>query len=721
MAATNSDAAPVHESGGRRLDLDRLLRPRSIAAIGGSAAAEAIRQCRRMGYDGTIYPVHPRDAAVEGLPAYRDIGSLPEAPDAAFIGVNRQRTVEVVRALAERGAGGAVSYASGFGESGGEGAELQAALAEAAGTMPVVGPNCYGMVNYLDGALLWPDQHGGRRREGGVALVTQSSNIAINLTMNRRALPVAYMVTLGNQAHVGLADVIPALAADRRVSAIGLLIEGFDDIAAFARAVDTARAAGVPVVALRAGRSEAGAGLALSHTASLGGAERLAAARLKALGVAEVNGLGAFMETLKLLDAGGPLAGADIASLSCSGGEAILMADAGRDRAVRFPGFSPARKAAVEATVSELVTVSNPFDYHTFMWGDAPAMTETFSAVMESGFDLTCLVLDLPRADRCDDALWRPSMEALIAAAHRSGARAALVATMAEGLPEADAERCREAGVAPLIGLEDALAAVEAAAWLGESAVEPASEDVQATRVVSAAPGGDAQAAAQSLTEPDAKERLAAFGVPVPDGRRVPADSDGAAAVAAAEAIGYPVVVKAVAPDMAHKTEAGGVVLGLEAAESVRAAAKRLAALGPELLVERMVADGVCEMLVGYQHDPVHGAFLIVGSGGVLVELLADSVAVPLPAGRAEIAAAVDGLRAARLLDGFRGRPAGDRAALVDAIAAIGAYCAANVDDLAELDVNPLIVRPAGSGVVAADALIRVRGAASDDAGSGIV
>ncbi len=132
-----------------------------------------------------------------------------------------------------------------------------------------------------------------------------------------------------------------------------------------------------------------------------------------------------------------------------------------------------------------------------------------------------------------------------------------------------------------------------------------------------------------------------------------------------------------------------------------------------------MVGDGVCEMLVGYQHDPIHGAFLIVGSGGILVELLADSVAIPLPAGRAEIAAAVDGLKAARLLDGFRGRPAGDRAALVDAIAAIGAYCAANVDALAELDVNPLIVRPAGGGVVAADALIRLRGAPADGAGSG--
>lgn len=705
MDSSTAPANTTSRASGRRgpRDLARLLRPSSIAVIGGEAAAAAIRQCRRMGYDGAIYPVHPRRSEVEGLRAFASVADLPTAPDAAFVGVNRHATIEVLRALRERGAGGAVCYASGFSEAAGQGSDLQAALVEAAGDMPVLGPNCYGLINYLDGGLLWPDQHGGQRRPRGVALVTQSSNIAINLTMNRRGLPISYLIALGNQAHVGLSDVIPALAADDRVSAVGLLIEGFDDPAGFAEAIGTARAVGLPVVALRAGRSEAGAGLALTHTASLGGPSRLASAFLDRLGVGEVTGLDAFLETLKLLHVHGPLPGRDVASLSCSGGEAILMADAGQGRDVRFRPFTPAQRAAVEATVSDLVAVGNPFDYHTFMWGDAAAMANTFAAVMRAEFDLTCLVIDLPRGDRCDDSLWRPSIEALIEARRRTGGRAALVATMAEGLPEEIAEQCMAAGVVPLIGLETALTAVATAAGIGEA--QAAGAPPRAVIRAGAALSGDVK----TLSEPEAKARLAAYGVPVPDGRVVPADDDGAAAIAAAREIGLPVAAKAVSSGLAHKTETGALALDLREPGAVAAAARRLAGLGDSILVERMVEDGLCEVLVGYQHDSTLGGFLVIGSGGILVELVSDSVAVPLPAEEADIDTALARLKVARLLDGYRGRPAGDRPALVRAIGGIARYCADHVDRLVELDVNPLIVRPAGQGVLAADALIRER------------
>ena len=194
-------------------------------------------------------------------------------PDAVFLAVNRHATIDYVRDLAAMGAGGVVSYAAGFAEAGADGAALQAALREAAGAMPVLGPNCYGLINYLDGALLWPDQHGGGRVERGVAIVTQSGNIGCNITMQRRALPIAYLVTMGNQAVVGLSAAIETLARDARVTAIGLHIEGIDDPAAFARAVAVARAHGKPVVVLKTGGSAAGAALTVSHTASLAGAD----------------------------------------------------------------------------------------------------------------------------------------------------------------------------------------------------------------------------------------------------------------------------------------------------------------------------------------------------------------------------------------------------------------------------------------------------------------
>lgn len=684
----------------RHLDIAPLVRPRSIAVIGGSAAAEVVRQCRRMDFAGPIYPVHPRRETLEGLPCYARIADLPEAPDAAFVGVNRQATIEVLRELRARGTGGAVCFASGFRESGNDGAALQEALIDAAGDMPVLGPNTYGLINYLDGALLWPDQHGGVRRENGVALLTQSSNIAINLSMNRRGLPISYIVTLGNQAQVGMSDMIRAIAADSRVTAIGLLIEGFDDVERFALAVNEARAHGVPVVVLKAGTSDAGAELAMSHTASLGGATQRVGAVLDRLGVGRVESLNAFLETLKLLHTGGPLQGTDIVSLSCSGGEAILMADAGGRHGMNFRPFTEAQRGAIRETVSDLVTISNPFDYHMFMWGNRPAMARTFSAVMEADYDLTCLVLDLPRGDRCDDSLWRPSMEALVDAHETTGARAAMISTLPEGLPEDVAEQCVAGGVTPFIGLDDAMTAIRTAAFIGRHA---ARDRESWSPVVTPLRGTDAIL----LSEPDAKARLAAADVPVPAGRFVPRESGAGTVVAGADAIGYPVVVKAASAALAHKSEAGAVALGLTSGEAVLRAAERMADLGDGWLVERMIDDGVAELLVGYEHDPMLGGFLTLASGGVLVELVGDSRVLPLPVTAEDVREALAALRVNRLIAGYRGHSAGDGEALVDAVLAIGRYCTERAEMLVELEVNPLIVRPRGYGVVAADALIR--------------
>jgi acyl-CoA synthetase (NDP forming) len=449
--------------------LKRLLRPRSIAVVGGRPAAEVIRQSDRIGFAGEIWPIHPKLAEIEGRRTWPSVADLPGAPDAAFIAVNRHLTIDVLRDLAARGAGGAVCYASGFSESGEE--NLQSALVEAAGSMPVLGPNCYGLINYLDRALLWPDQHGGLPVKRGVAIVTQSGNIGLNLTMQKRALPIAYLVTLGNQAAIGMAAMIEALLDDDRVTAIGLHIEGIDDPAALARAAARALKQGVPIVAIKTGKSAAGAELTVSHTAALGGADAVADAFLRRIGIVRVHAIPVFLETLKLLHVHGPLPGRAIASMSCSGGEAALIADAVEGGALRLRPLDRDQAARVAATLPELVTVSNPLDYHTFSWRNLPALTETFAAMMAADFDLTMLLLDFPRADRCDDADWIVSADALIAAAQRTGARAAVVATLPEAFPEDRALALAEAGIAPLFGLEDALAAVAAAAEAGEFAL----------------------------------------------------------------------------------------------------------------------------------------------------------------------------------------------------------------------------------------------------------
>lgn len=674
------------------MDLSRLLRPRSIAVFGGKFAEAVIHQCRLAGYQGDLWPVNPNRRDILGHPCFAAAGDLPGPPDAAFIGVNRVRTIEVVASLAAMGAGGATAFASGFKETGEQGEALQQAFVDAAGAMPVLGPNCYGLINYLDGVLLWPDMHGGRRVDSGVAILAQSGNIAVNLTMNRRGLPIAYLATLGNQAVVGMAAMIEACLDDHRVTAIGLHMEGVGDPEALAAAMEKAHARGVPVVAVKSGKSAAGARLTLSHTASLSGSDAVMEAFLRRLGIARVDTLGEFLETLMLLHVTGPLAGDNVVSMSCSGGEAALISDLGERRGVCFRPFTEGDNQRIRQTVCDLVTVSNPFDYHLFDWGDRQRLRATFTAVMESGHDLSILVLDFPRPECGDDDDWQTALRALKAAAAETAGRAAVLATLPENMPQAVAIDLQQKGIAPLSGIDEAFAAIRAAAFIG--------------RWRTAAPykrlGGPPYATGgRPLNEWRSKQILGRYGVDVPAGRICATVQD---AVAAAGRLGYRLAVKAVGDDLVHKTELNAVRLGLADEAAVRSAAADLLPLGQAVMVERMVEDAVCELIVGINNDPVIGMFLLIGFGGVMAEIFADTRILLMPADRDEILKAVMSLRIAPLLNGYRGKPKANMKAVIDAVMAVQDFALDHHSELIELDINPLIVN--SERAVAADALI---------------
>jgi acyl-CoA synthetase (NDP forming) len=675
--------------------LGRLIRPRSIAVIGGREAATVVRQCDRIGFEGEIWPIHPQRGSVEGRPCFRTLAELPGAPDAAFIGVNRTLAISMVRALSGMGCGGAVVYASGFAETSGDGPLLQAELVAAAGDMPMLGPNCYGFINALDSVLLWPDQHGCRPVERGVAIVMQSSNMAINLSMQARGLPIAYVATVGNQAQTTLAELAAAFLQDPRVTAVGLHMEGFGDVPQLERLAAMAHAQKKPVVAMKLGYTEQARVVTLSHTASVAGSNQASDALLNRFGIPRIRSLPAFLETLKLLHVHGALPGASIASMSCSGGEASLIADAARGRAVAFRPIPQPHAAKLRATLSDFVTISNPLDYHTFIWTKVPEMTAAFSALLQAGFDLTLLILDFPRRDRCDDTDWNATFEAMIAAARNTGARVGLVSTLGENLPEDRAVALVRMGIVPFSGIEEALEAIEAAASIGLhfGADLPAPlRHPLSTEGRSVVPD-----------EHEAKSLLAQYGVVVPPGLRV--DEGEAAAAAAANDIGFPVAVKALG--IAHKTEQRAVYLGLADAAAVRGAAMALRGRGTGLLVESMVEESLAELIVGIVREPQIGLLLTVGAGGVLVEILQDTASVLLPTTAAAVRSLLDGLKIAPLLQGFRNRPAADMDRLVETIMAVTRFAEAHADRLEELDINPLIVT--ADGAVAADALIRMR------------
>ncbi|MCG6560111.1 acetate--CoA ligase family protein [Ruegeria sp. 1NDH52C] len=664
--------------------LSRMFQPRSIAVIGGGAwCRQVIVQCRRMGYGGAIWPVHPKAAEVEGYPAFARLEDLPGAPDAAFIGINRHATVEAVALLSAMGAGGAVCFASGFSEALAEdetGSELQAALVAAAGDMPILGPNCYGFVNALDGALLWPDQHGCSRVERGVAILTQSSNIAINLTMQQRGLPIAYVVTCGNMAQTGQARIAMGLLDDPRVTAIGLHIEGFGDLRDWEALAAKADARGVPLVALKVGASEQARQATVSHTASLAGSDAGAQALLDRLGIPRLRALPDLLETLKLLHCCGPLAGRGIASISCSGGEASLIADMAEGGGLRFPPLSGDQRLRLRAALGPMVALSNPLDYHTYIWRDTDAMAAAWSGMTGEGIALTVSIVDYPVTDASD---WACATQAALRVRAETGAPFAVVATLPELMPPDVAAELMAGGVVPLMGLREALAAAEAAASL--RAPDP---------VPLCLPG--LGAAERLLDEGAAKAALAAHGLTVPRNRTARADG----MAQAVDGLRGPFAVKGVG--LAHKSDHGAVRLGVAAADIARVASE----IGtPEVLVEEMVSDTVAELLVGVVRDPAHGFVLTLGAGGVLTELMRDTVSLLVPAAPEAIRAGLEQLRIAPLLAGYRGKPGADMDAILEAVAAVQDYVLAHADTLGEVEINPLLATP--DRAVAVDALIR--------------
>lgn len=674
-------------------DLSRLIGPKSIAFVGGAECELAIRRTREFAFPGEIYAVHPKRSELGGVATIPAVDAIDGPVDVAFIAVKREAAIDVVRALRAKGCGGAVIYAAGFAEAGAT--DLQAALLAAADGMPLMGPNCYGYVNSLARAALWPDEHGLSTLDRGVAIVSQSGNMACNFAMSQRALPLAALFTVGNMADVGMADMLDALAADPRVTAIGLHIEGAGDVPAFAAAALRARDARKPVIALKTGRSEQGAKVTMSHTSSLAGADQLYDALFERTGIARVASVTAFVETLKLLHHGGPLSGNRLVSMSCSGGEAALVADMAMDKGVAFPPFDAETRANVAATLNEFVAIDNPLDYHTFIWRQEEKLEATFTAVLNGGFDAGMLILDTPVQPHMNPEAWLTTARAYQKAAETTGARAAVVASLPECMPLELAGGLAANGIAPLMGLDDALSAFEAAARIGRNWAKSGQPPVLP-------PVAHCGGNVRTYAEREAKDLLAKFGVPVPEGVVGPA----ASAVEMAERIGFPVTLKIASGAIAHKTEAGGVVLDLRTREQVAEAAARLGAITPDVLVERMVKGAVAELIVGLKSDPQFGVALVVGAGGILTELLGDTVSLLLPTTRTEIEEALSSLRVWRLVTGYRGK-SGDAGAVIAAVEAVARFAAAHEGLVEELDVNPLLVLP--DGAVAVDALLRMR------------
>lgn len=681
------------------VDLRPLFAPRRVAVLGASRSPEKlghrlVQNLLRPGFGGEVLPVHPSGEPILGLAPVRRVDDLPAGVDLALVSLPAGRVLPAVRALAARACRFCVVLASGFGETGVEGRSLEAelrAIARATG-MRIVGPNCMGVVNVPDGvnaSYFWDVP----RQPGGVSFVSQSGAYGglFFHEVRGRGLGVAKFLSIGNQADLGFAECLAWLAADPATRVVGLFVEGVRDGRAFVAAARRLAAA-KPVVALKGGRLEAGRRAAGSHTGSLAGTWEAYRAAFGAAGIVAVEETDELFDALTALDAhaGRLPASPAVAILTISGGPSVVAADAAEAAGLRVPALPEARRAALRAHLPAFGADGNPVDMTPQM--DPVGFGPGVRAVLEAP--------EVAGAVAIDVGLDRPELgEALVAAQTATGKP---VVACTVDTPGIDA-RLRAGGIPILGGPERAVRAYGALVRCAALRRRPPPPPPRPPRPLPADLRARVEASRGPLPHAEARALLETYGLRFARDAVVRGVDE---ALSAAREIGYPLAVKTARPDVPHRSEAGGVVLGVRDEGALRAAVGRLEArFGPgPVLVQEQVPPGA-ELLLGGRRDATFGPLVVVGLGGVLTELLHEVSLGLAPLGPEDAAALAREGRTATLLGGFRGAPPVDPAGLAAAVMAVGDLLVAH-PEVAELDVNPLIA--SGGGLIAVDALVIV-------------
>ena len=675
----------------RRANFQRLLKPRHIVFIGGRYAIIAIDEARRRGFDGEMWAVNPKRSDLVGVPCVASIEDLPIAPDAVYLAIPASDVVEALRSLALLGAGGVVCFSAGFKEAGNTQDEKD--LVVATGDMALIGPNCYGLINYIDNSALWSFEHGGWSPGYGAAIITQSGMFSSDITMSQRSLPLAYMVSAGNQAVLGQEDFLEFFVDDPLVRAIGLHIEGLQDVPRFESAALKALSKGIPVVVLKTGSSTIGSELTISHTGSLSGSAELYEALFARTGIISVSNPSQFLETLKFLCVVGAPKSKNLVGFTCSGGGATMLADYAEKIDLSFLPVDPVQEIELAALLPKIATVSNPLDYTTPIWGQEdltyPVFSKAISAV-EAGSAV--LVQDYP-AEGLDNSkvFYQRDAIAFARATKESGLPAAICATIPENMDIETRQLLISKGVAPMQGIHETLNAISASAEWSQNRVRilldiprPLSPNLRVGQQV-------------MVSEPEGKSWLLANDFAVPQGKVTSGQNLGAVA----SELGYPLALKMVSPYLPHKTEAGAVVLNLsDAASAIQASIKMQAdvvsynpqAATDQFLLEAMSPKPLAELIVTLRRDPQFGIALVLGSGGILVELVGDAVTLLLPLSPHDITRAIKKLRVIGLLNGFRGGPQADLEKISLQIYRLCIAYTKHQDEIAEIEINPLFI-----------------------------
>ncbi|MCB4825396.1 acetate--CoA ligase family protein [Roseicella aerolata] len=690
--------------------LGSLFRARSVALVGATDRSiwsqAAFANFERIGFTGRIHPVSRKGGLVHGLPAATSCAAIGEPVDAALLMVPEGAIAQAFADMNAAGVRNAVVLTSGFAEIGAEGAAKQEALLAAARAegVTLLGPNCLGFINYADQVPIWTTQPPMPVIRGGaIGIVSQSGATAgfIAAFAHRQGIGLSYQVSTGNEADVNVARVVDFLVDDPATKVIGLFLETVHDAPLLAEAARRALAAGKPIVAIKIGASETAARAAEAHTGSLVGDDRVFDAVCRQVGIIRVSSIEDLVFTAALLAQLGHVRDRRLGLVSISGGVCEMAADHAEAAGVMVPRLAEPTKEALREVLPAFGTPNNPLDVTGGAMLDASLFARSLPAFgADPAIGLIACFMDLPDTPE-DIAGYRGEIVRQIGAGFRaSGKPCVMLSVMTRPVMEPGRALLAETGITYLgSGVQHGLAAIgRAFAWAERQ-----------ERGLPAMPAAPAPARERPGSEHATLDYLGRRGVPV-----VPLTlaRSAAEAVAAAGALGGPAVLKIASPDIAHKSDIGGVLLNLAGpaavGEGFQHIMARVRAARPEaaiegVLVAPMRAGGGVELFVGVLRDPLWGPAIAVGLGGIWVELLRDTAIRLLPVTPAEVLEMFSELRGAKLLDGYRGTPGIDRQATADAIARIGDAALALGPGLASLEVNPL--RATAEGAEALDAL----------------
>lgn len=699
----------------RRDYLQRLLDPGTIAIVGASSRPGSFGQraaSNLSGFDGELLLVNGKYPTIDGRECFESLAALPRVPDCVVVAVARDAVEDVVRQCAEIGAGGVVVYASGYAETGRpELVALQRRLSDLAreARIPLLGPNCIGPCNFVSQATVsfGPLPRDSRPTGRAVGIVSQSGAVGQGLMQAiEHGASISHSLTCGNSADVDIADMIGYLADDPACDAIGCVFEGLSDPSRFVEAADIAARADKPLIVYKMATGTRGAAAALSHTGSMAGSNAAYQAAFEAAGAIGVDRLEDLMETAAFFAKAPHPTSEGVAVLSTSGGGAVISADKAEIYGISLPQPGPAAQAVLDARIPEFGSARNPCDITAQVLNDPESLAECVEAMMD---DDAFGVVVHPHPTAYDAATPRIALMGEVAAKFGKFACVVWMNQWLEGPGSREGERNPQ--VAIFRSMDRCLRTL--AAWHRRERHRTSSRSGSGS--VEIALGSRervadllAKATGPTLSERQSKEVLAAYGIPVVRDRLV---QDVRSALHAAEELGYPVVLKVDSPAIAHKTEAGVVALGVADADELIDAYERICANAAVAVsadqirgvsVQTMVEAGL-EIIVGARVDPGFGPLVVVGIGGIFVELLHDAVTRLAPVDAARAREMLRSLAHTELLDGFRGSPPVDVDLLSDVVARVSLLVSEHADVLAELDVNPLIC--SARQIVAVDAL----------------